>query len=35
MDQEKPELDSKFNDNNLTKPRTYPRMSKRMKKIVK
>ena len=29
------ELDSKFNDQDLVKPRSYPRMKKRMKKIVK
>ena len=28
------ELSSIFNDNDLMKPRTYPRMKKRMKKIV-
>lgn len=28
------ELDTIFKDNDLTKPRTYPRMSKRLKKIV-
>ena len=27
-------LDTRFNDKDLTKPRTYPRMGKRMKKIV-
>lgn len=28
------ELDAKFNDNDLVKPRKYPRMGKKMKKIV-
>lgn len=32
---EQEELDTIFNDKDLTKPRKYPRMSKRMKKIVK
>lgn len=33
MEDEK-ELDSKFTDNDLVKPRKYPRMGKRMRKIV-
>lgn len=32
MEEEK--LDSIYNDNDITKPRTYPRMGKRLKKIV-
>ena len=31
---ENEELDTIYNDKDLTKPRTYPRMKKRMKKIV-
>ena len=31
---ENKELDTKFNDKDLMKPRDYPRMKKKMKKIV-
>ena len=31
---DKEELDEKFNDKDLMKPRNYPRMKKKMKKIV-
>ena len=34
MADEKTELDAKFNDKDLIKPRNYPRMKKKMKKIV-
>ena len=34
MSEDTQELDSLYNDNDLTKPRTYPRMGKRMKRIV-
>ena len=30
-----PDLDSVFNDKDLVKPRTYPRMRKRTKQIVR
>ena len=33
-DETKPELDSIYEDNDITKPRTYPRMHRRMKSIV-
>jgi len=34
MADDKEELDAKFNDKDLMKPRNYPRMKKKMKKIV-